>query len=229
MHPHRAGGLWHRVVASPISFLNIADDSSNRHCRPSNEGVVDRGQSGAELGRSRACGCRRGARFAGRLCDQVKPILTRTCVSCHGAAKPRGGLRLDTAAAALEGGKSGPAVLPGNGDESPLIAAVRGDGVSERMPLKRPPLAEAEIKIIEALDRPGSQGNRRARQPGVAPAKVALGVHRHPTGRPCPEVSQPGWARNPIDRFILARLDRRRLVSVAGSRSAVAAPRSAST
>ena len=33
--------------------------------------------------------------------SQVKPILTRHCVSCHGAAKPRGGLRLDTAAAAL--------------------------------------------------------------------------------------------------------------------------------
>ena len=51
--------------------------------------------------------------------NQVKPILTRHCVSCHGAAKPRGGLRLDTAAAALKGGKSGPAVLPGNGDEEP--------------------------------------------------------------------------------------------------------------
>src|SRR5262249_30758315 len=36
---------------------------------------------------------------------QIKPILSRHCVSCHGASKPRGGLRLDTAAAALKGGK----------------------------------------------------------------------------------------------------------------------------
>ena len=55
---------------------------------------------------------------------QVKPILTRHCVACHGAVKPRGGLRLDTAAAALKGGKNGPAVIAGRGDESPLIAAV---------------------------------------------------------------------------------------------------------
>src|SRR5271169_4161882 len=54
---------------------------------------------------------------------QVKPILTGHCVTCHGAAKPKGGLRLDTAAAALLGGESGPVVVPGRGEESPLIAA----------------------------------------------------------------------------------------------------------
>src|SRR3984885_2352728 len=80
---------------------------------------------------------------------QVKPILTRHCVSCHGATKPKGGLRLDTAAAALLGGESGPVVLPGQGEKSPLVAAVRGDGETERMPLKRPPLAEAEIKLLK--------------------------------------------------------------------------------
>jgi mono/diheme cytochrome c family protein len=80
--------------------------------------------------------------------SQVKPILTRHCVSCHGATKPKGGLRLDTAAAALLGGESGPVVLPGRGEESPIVAAVRGEGETERMPLKRPPLAEAEIKLL---------------------------------------------------------------------------------
>ena len=39
--------------------------------------------------------------------SQIKPILTKQCVSCHGAAKPRAGLRLDTAAAALQGEKKG--------------------------------------------------------------------------------------------------------------------------
>src|SRR5437899_12394976 len=79
---------------------------------------------------------------------QVKPILSRHCVSCHGAAKPRGGLRLDTAAAALKGGKDGPIILPGQGEESPLILAVRGEGASVRMPLHRPPLHVIAIRQL---------------------------------------------------------------------------------
>ena len=70
----------------------------------------------------------------------VKPLLTRHCVACHGAARPRAGLRLDTAAAALKGGKGGPVIVPGQGEESPLILALRGEGSGERMPLNRPPL-----------------------------------------------------------------------------------------
>src|SRR6516162_525671 len=54
---------------------------------------------------------------------QVKPLLTRHCVACHGAARTRAGLRLDTAAAALKGSKDGPAILAGHAEESPLILA----------------------------------------------------------------------------------------------------------
>lgn len=48
----------------------------------------------------------------------IKPLLARHCVSCHGAEKPRGGLRLNTAAAARKGGKEGPAIVPGRAGES---------------------------------------------------------------------------------------------------------------
>src|SRR4051812_30785292 len=71
---------------------------------------------------------------------EVKPILARHCVSCHGATKPKGGLRLDTAAGALRGGRGGPAAVPGKAEESPLVLAVTGEGETERMPLRRPPL-----------------------------------------------------------------------------------------
>jgi mono/diheme cytochrome c family protein len=138
--------------------------------------------------------------------SQVKPILTRHCVACHGAAKPRGGLRLDTAAAALSGSQSGPVVLPGRGDESPLIAAVRGDGETERMPLKQSPLAEAEIKLLrDWIDQgPKSITNEK---PGVPPSQTHWALI--PPKRPAvSDVASAGWARNPIDRFILARLER---------------------
>src|SRR5262245_59871449 len=80
----------------------------------------------------------------------VKPILTRHCASCHGAKKPRAGLRLDTAAATIKGGDAGPAVVPGHSDESPLIAAVTGTGDGERMPLKRTPLSEEQVATLKS-------------------------------------------------------------------------------
>ncbi len=138
--------------------------------------------------------------------SQVKPILTRHCVSCHGATKPKGGLRLDTAAAALLGGDSGPVVLAGRGEESPIVAAVRGKGDIERMPLKRPPLPDAEIKLLRDWIDQGPKAIAGER-PGIAPNQSHWAFI--PPKRPVvPEVSKPGWARNPIDRFILARLER---------------------
>jgi hypothetical protein len=138
--------------------------------------------------------------------SQVKPVLSRHCVSCHGAAKPRGGLRLDTAAAARKGGKDGPVILPGHGADSPLILSVRGEGATDRMPLNRPPLSAAEIDRLQAWIDQGA-GGVEGERPGVAPA--ALHWAFVPPKRPAvPEVESAGWARNPIDRFILARLRR---------------------
>ena len=136
---------------------------------------------------------------------QIKPILTRHCVACHGAVKPRGALRLDTAAAALKGGKNGPAVVVGNGDESPLVTAVRGDGPSERMPLNRPALADAEIKLLEAWIDQGARANPDE-QPGLPP-RQSHWAFVAPTRPAVPQVASPRWPRNPIDRFILARLE----------------------
>ena len=140
--------------------------------------------------------------------SQVKPILTAHCVTCHGAAKPRGGLRLDTAAAAMAGGKGGPAVLPGKGAESPLVEALRGDEkkhATDRMPLNRPPLSSEEIKLIENWIDQGATATP-GEKPGVPPAKVHWAFV--PPSRPVvPKVVRRGWSRNPIDCFIQARLE----------------------
>jgi mono/diheme cytochrome c family protein len=136
---------------------------------------------------------------------QIKPILTRRCVSCHGAVKARGHLRLDTAAAALKGGKSGPVIRPGQGEESPLILSVRGEAPTERMPRNGPPLSEAEIRLLQAWIDQGANGMTGER-PGVPPEATHWAFL--PPKRPAmPDVRTAAWARNPIDRFILARLD----------------------
>src|SRR4051812_15300062 len=69
----------------------------------------------------------------------VKPILTRKCVACHGALKKKSGLRLDTAAHIRAGGDGGPVIVPGRSSESLLIEAVTG---SED--LRMPPEGEGE-------------------------------------------------------------------------------------
>jgi mono/diheme cytochrome c family protein len=137
---------------------------------------------------------------------QVKPLLTSHCVGCHGAAKPRAGLRLDTAAAALKGGKNGPVIVPGHGEESPLILALQGEGSGERMPLNRPALSEADIALLQHWIDQGAKG-MAGEWPGVPPAVVHWAFM--PPRRPVPpEVRTEGWIRNPIDRFVLARLEK---------------------
>src|SRR5262245_20090039 len=82
--------------------------------------------------------------------SEVKPLLATACVQCHGAANPKGGLRLDTAAAMLKGGGEGPSVAPGKPDQSLLLTLLRGahDEIPQ-MPYKRNPLAPEQVTIIE--------------------------------------------------------------------------------
>src|SRR4051794_37800507 len=85
----------------------------------------------------------------------VRPLLIERCVSCHGAQKQRGGLRLDTAEGPANGGDSGPVVVAGKPDESPLIRAVRY--LDE---LKMPPkgrLSDAEIAALTDWVRSGAE------------------------------------------------------------------------
>src|SRR5437868_6838064 len=66
---------------------------------------------------------------AGKTIDfarDIKPVLDRSCVSCHGPEKQRGGLRLDNGLDAHKGGNSGPVLNPGDGAASRLVRVVCG-------------------------------------------------------------------------------------------------------
>jgi mono/diheme cytochrome c family protein len=134
----------------------------------------------------------------------VKPILARHCVSCHGEGKPKGGLRLDTAALAVEGGNSGPAVVPGKAEESQLYLVLVDRGDVQRMPLRKPPLLEAEIAAIRAWIDAGAP-MPKDEVPSVAPTHWAFVPPRRPEP---PAIRDATRARNPIDRFIFAPLER---------------------
>ncbi len=135
---------------------------------------------------------------------EVKPLLAERCYQCHGGSQQKGKLRFDTAASALHGGESGPAFKRGRSAESLIVQAVKGiHREIPRMPYKKLPLKDAQITLLERWIDEGArapvdeQPERHVHWAFVAPERAAP-----------PRVKRQNWARNPIDRFILARLER---------------------
>ena len=140
----------------------------------------------------------------------VQPILQSQCYECHGPEKARGRLRLDRRAGAMSGGATGAAVIPGNSEGSLLVRRILGLDDEERMPKDGDPLPEAQIALIRAwID----QGAVWPEEPGSASAPAAGSeepehwAYRVPARPELPAVKTEGWVRNPIDRFVLARLE----------------------
>jgi WD40 repeat protein len=77
----------------------------------------------------------------------VAPILKRHCTTCHTKNDPGGGLCMDTVKLFAEGGKSGPAIIPGKPDESLVIQMVTG-ARKPPMPYKQPPLPKTKIHTL---------------------------------------------------------------------------------
>ncbi len=133
----------------------------------------------------------------------VKPILAQHCYRCHGASQQKSGMRADTATFLRTGGDSGPSVVAGKADDSLLLKTLLGthDDISQ-MPYKKPPLSEAKIATIRAWIEQGA----------LAPANEEPEKNLHwafvvPVRAEAPAVTRQGWSQNPIDAFILARLE----------------------
>lgn len=132
----------------------------------------------------------------------IEPVFKARCLECHGEAKQRSGLRLDSRAAILKGGDGhGPAVIPGKSADSVLLRMVAGQVEGLRMPPKGAPLSAAQIGLLRAwIDE------------GAAWSAETVDVVGHWSLRPVaqvipPRVKRDNWARTPIDQFILARLE----------------------
>jgi hypothetical protein len=132
----------------------------------------------------------------------IQPILQANCTRCHGPELQRSSLRLDSRSGALRGGLSGPVIVAGQGDASPIVQRLAGR-ITPRMPFEGPPLSEADIARIKAwidAGAPGPDDTVAAEKKHWAYVKP---VHAEP-----PAVRNEAWVRNPIDRFILARLEK---------------------
>src|SRR5437762_12728905 len=85
--------------------------------------------------------------------EKVRPILAENCYKCHGSDKQKGSLRLDVREAALAGGESGPVIVPGKPDQSPLVEAIKWES------LEMPPtgkLSESQIALLTEWIRLGA-------------------------------------------------------------------------
>jgi uncharacterized protein DUF1553/uncharacterized protein DUF1549/cytochrome c len=142
----------------------------------------------------------------------VRPILESRCYECHGPRKVKGRLRLDVKSSALKGGLTGPAVIPGNADDSLIVRRMLGLDGEDRMPKDKDPLPDAQVALIRAWIAQGAawpdEGPATA---STAPPEEDLPEHwayRRPVRPTLPAIAHKAWVRNPIDQFVAARLEK---------------------
>lgn len=137
---------------------------------------------------------------------EIRPILEDHCYSCHSRLKQKADLRLDAGSLIHQGGKNGPAVIAGKNNESLLIEKVRSKDDDERMPPEGKRLSAVEIALLEEWVADG------ARFPADEPIPATPAGHW--SFQPLRPVVPPGIkdarrARNPIDQFVIADLEKR--------------------
>ncbi len=146
---------------------------------------------------------------------RIRPILVEHCTRCHGPKKQESGLRLDSREGLLKGNDAGPVVAPGRPDESPLVEAVRHGGAVKMPPAgKLPDRAIADLAAWVEMGAPWPEAAAaRSTSSGVPDAAaIAAAARRHWAFRPVrdeppPPVRDAAWPTDPLDRFILARLE----------------------
>jgi mono/diheme cytochrome c family protein len=134
----------------------------------------------------------------------VHELFATQCVRCHGPDRQEKGLRLDTRHGTLRGGEAGAVVVPGQPDDSKLLQRLTGR-IEPRMPYQEAPLDPAQIALVQSWIAAGAPGpDDRAAE---AQSKRHWAYLRPVRPEP-PTVKRKAWVRNPIDAFVLARLER---------------------
>ena len=150
----------------------------------------------------------------------IRPALANNCFVCHSADLAQGKLRLDSPDGWERGGRSGPAVIPGDPDASLLIRAIRHEGPGLPMPLGGEKLSAELIDVFERWVRTGAVAPKDATGPEAVGTDEAQTdweqAYRdrsrwwslQPVAMPAvPDVTMEEWSDHAVDRFLLARLE----------------------
>lgn len=131
----------------------------------------------------------------------LRPILKARCTPCHFGNQAEGGLTLDSFEGLMAGGASGPAVALRKPDDSLIIHRILGSGGLPRMPMGFQPLSAKEFETIREWIRQGSP-----KSVGKSPASHWAFTRLKRS--PIPKVKNPSWVLNPIDSFVLDRIEK---------------------
>jgi cytochrome c553 len=155
------------------------------------------------------------ARERDRLALEIFHLLDFRCVDCHGRHGTEGGLDLRSAAAAIAGGETGPAVVPGDPDASPLIRRLAKDEMPPRIgrfDLSIKPITEPELDLLRGWIAAGAPEFPEREVlvddgSGIAEEDRSWWSFVPPKDAPLPGVGRPELVRTPIDAFLLDRLE----------------------
>ncbi len=154
----------------------------------------------------------------------VLPVLEKNCLKCHGAEpdKLKGGLDLSTRKGALDGGETGPAVDLAKPADSLLLKFIHYKDENHKMPPKGK-MSDKDIATLEKWvkdglpvsdDRIGGVGGVKPPPKGGQDGK-RYWAYQPVKNPPAPDVKAKEWVKNPIDAFILAKLEAKNLKPVA--------------
>lgn len=144
----------------------------------------------------------------------IEPLLKERCQSCHGATQQMGGLRLDSRAGVFAGGYSGAALNPGDSSASRLIQLVAGLRKDLVMPMAGERLTAEQVGLLRAwIDQGASWPDSSSSQTTSSSTEVLRSTKLHwafvlPRRPDLPQLQARSWTRNPIDAFVLARLEK---------------------
>ena len=146
---------------------------------------------------------------------KVRPVLAKNCFSCHTASK-LGGLAMTSREDLLKGGKSGPAVVTGDAENSLLIQAVTHRHERFKMPPSGNKLDDASIADLKTWVRDGAawpEGPKTAaaKKFAVTPEQRQWWAFQPVKNPAPPAVKTKAWVKTPIDAFILAALEAKNL------------------
>jgi hypothetical protein len=142
----------------------------------------------------------------------IQPILQNTCYECHGPKKTKAHLRLDSRAGVMKGGETGAIIIPGNGERSLIVRRLLGLDGDDRMPKDGDPVPAAQIAVIRSWIDQGAvwqeTGEAAVSSSQAGHEDQPHWAYRRPLRPAPPDVRGADWVRTPIDRFVLARLEK---------------------
>jgi len=141
--------------------------------------------------------------------NRIRPVLANNCYKCHStqSEKVKGGLLLDSRDGLLKGGENGPAIVPGNPDQSLLIKAIRYTDPDLQMPPKDKKLTDQQISDLTAWVKMGAPDPRTGSTGPKNDPNAKHWAWQPVKNYNPPAVAAAAWCRTPVDNFIVAKLE----------------------